>query len=105
MGSITLTVSFIRLLRRITYRRVDAVVALTKTTPRFTRSFSAGKDNCIPNNIDRIPDEKSNATHKSIVAAEGLMREKGTMILFRWRPIFLDGEKGWSLSITAMIRT
>ena len=90
---------FIRLLRRITYRRVDAVVALTRTDAAIYSKLFGGKGHCIPNNIDRIPDEKSNGTRKSIVAAGRLVREKGYDDLIPMAADILDGKKGWSLSI------
>ncbi|HNX60640.1 MAG TPA: glycosyltransferase, partial [Spirochaetota bacterium] len=48
---------------------------------------------------DRIPEEKSNGTQKSIVVAGRLVREKGYDALIPMAADILADKKGWSLSI------
>jgi len=89
----------VRLLRRIAYRRVDAVVALTKTDASIYSKIFGGKGRCIPNGISDIPDMKSTGSGKSITAAGRLVREKGYDLLIPMAEKFLSSEKGWNVLI------
>ncbi|HEY1405827.1 MAG TPA: glycosyltransferase family 4 protein, partial [Spirochaetota bacterium] len=90
---------FIRLMRRVTYRKVDAVVALTTTDAAIYSKLFGGKGRCIPNGISGIPKEKSTGKTKRLIAVGRLVKEKGFDTLIVIAGSVLEKEKGWSLAL------
>lgn len=68
--------SFSRFLRKYTYRKVDAVVTLTKSEINNYEPFTK-RVVCIPNSLSFYSDEENTYNSKRVIAAGRAVKEKG----------------------------